>query len=169
MTAAAKQVIKITVQGSEAGSAAGAPSLVSSTIVLPRRGHAVTAASSNIVEIHVSPTFEVLAAAKNALLGLIDARDFLGFQLSQAAGTMPDEAFEALADKYLQTCDWNESRLTDLVEALVHLLGDRVDSDLVSVAFKCEIDVAERALRAAAQRMTGNRGMRTATRSMLGA
>jgi hypothetical protein len=106
------------------------------------------------IVIHASPSFEVLAAAKQAIGGLLDSRDFLGIQLSHAGGCVTDDAFELLADKYLHVEQRSEEELATLTLALAQLIGSRIDSDIVSVAFKCDLDTAERALSTAAKRLS---------------
>ena len=100
-----------------------------------------------IVTIRPCPDIlELVEAARTALRNLLDARDFLGYQLSHAHGCMTDEQFSELSQDYLSLVQRSDDELTRRTAALVTLLGDRVDSDTVAVAFKCDLDQASRAL-----------------------
>jgi hypothetical protein len=114
---------------------------------------ATAVSPSDKVEIHLAPSFTILAAAKKAILGLLDARDFLGFQLGHVDGSISDEVFEELAQKYLKPADHSDAELATMTEALAELIREKIDSDVVAVAFNCDIEAAERALLVAARRI----------------
>ena len=99
-----------------------------------------------------APEREVI---REALLNLLDARDFLGYQLGRANGCIDDVTFEEVVAGYLLSAP-----VTDLAvvagkaEVLLRLLPpERLDSDALSVMLKCDTNVAEAALRVVAQRI----------------
>jgi hypothetical protein len=101
------------------------------------------------------------AVAKEALLNLLDARDFLGYQLSYANGGMDKETFDAIAAKYLYSVAPTMGDLADRIEVLLDLLPpERLDADAVSVMLNCGIDQAEGALTIVASRIRAQRSQR---------
>lgn len=71
---------------------------------------------------------------KDAIINLLEARDFLGHQLAHAIGMMTDDDIDFIADQYLdKNKKWREVYTTyDLQQhaaTLFHILGDKLDSD----------------------------------------
>jgi hypothetical protein len=86
--------------------------------------------------------------ARDAIIALLDTRDFLGYQLSHANGGMDDAQLEEIAQKYLKTTTLSPKLLREKVQALRKLIGDRfVDVDVVSTVFRCDIEQAREALK----------------------
>ena len=91
------------------------------------------------------PTNEV---ARNAILALLEARDFVSYQLSHANGGMSNEQLEEIAQKYCCPSSWDPTVLQDHVRVLHDLIGDRLDADVVSTVFQCSFEEARQALEA---------------------
>lgn len=83
---------------------------------------------------------EVVSAA---LVALIDCRDFLGYQLAHASGQLGDAELERLAEKYLVEATAPRSELKKAAAVLISLVpANRMDSDLLSVLLRCDLDTA---------------------------
>lgn len=92
-----------------------------------------------------------IAVGKEAIVALIKARDFLGYQLSFANGAMTETQLNECADEYLDyDVDHSIESIARKTAYLSMLLGAEhcalVDAELVSTLFKCELDVAEASL-----------------------
>lgn len=93
------------------------------------------------------PVADVLRDAFEAVL---DARDFLGLQLSLAQGSIPEEAFEGHALPYLRRQVENQygPALVHRVRVLAAVLPPgRFDADVVSTMLRCDFTVAQRLIR----------------------
>lgn len=96
------------------------------------------------------------AVARRALVALIDAREFLGYQLSHANGGIDDETLEEFATRYLRHELWDAAKLEEAVEELASLIPDRLDADVVATVFACDVDLASRVLVRAATTAASN-------------
>lgn len=76
---------------------------------------------------------------RDAICALLDDRDFLGYQLSHAKGTLDDEQFKEIADKYLTHVEMDDAALMRKIRALIDLIGDRADSDVIATALRVDI------------------------------
>jgi len=100
-----------------------------------------------------------LAVVREALLRLLDARDFLGYQLARANGAISGVEFKKIAKRYLREPGKTDAdQLREKVHVLTQLIGERVDSDTVAVAFHCHLDEAEAALRHVARELRAGLG-----------
>jgi hypothetical protein len=84
--------------------------------------------------------------ARKAIVALLDARDFLAYQLSHANGGMDDTELEQLAQEYLRREAWDDEQLCDSVAELAELIPDRLDADVIMTVFACNVDQASRVL-----------------------
>jgi hypothetical protein len=109
--------------------------------------------NSTVIQMNLFPAeaLSMLYVAREAVLSLLDTRDFLGYQLAHAKGGVDDEEFRAIAARFLRrTKPADQITINEKVRTLVQLVGDRADTDTVSTIFNCEIEEAEAALTAAA-------------------
>jgi len=83
---------------------------------------------------------------RRALVSLLDARDFLGFQLSHANGLMSESQLDEVSSSYLKIEVWEDAALADAVTLLASLIPDRLDADVVSTMFSCSVTQASRIL-----------------------
>ena len=86
--------------------------------------------------------------AREAILGLLDTRDFMSYQLSHANGGMSDEQLEEIAQEYCRPSTWDLAILQDHVRVLHNLISNRLDADVVSTVFQCSFEEARQALEA---------------------
>lgn len=103
--------------------------------------------------VHIAPSFKLIDTAQIALKNLLDARDFLSLQLSCATGGMSEDELNEIAPAYLQTKKWPAQELERRTSALVALLREHVDADVVATALRCDLDDAEAALMQVARRL----------------
>jgi ABC-type transport system involved in cytochrome c biogenesis ATPase subunit len=73
---------------------------------------------------------------KDAIINLLEVRDFLGHQLAHAIGMMTEEDLDFIADQYLDDKKkWREAYTThDLQQhatTLFHILGDKLDLEII--------------------------------------
>ena len=100
------------------------------------------------------PSQLAMATASEVVHALLDARDFLGYQLARAKGRLSNEEFREIAKKYMVTRRYTDpDELASKTLTLVRLIGARADSDTVSTVFNCEIDEAESALQLVVARL----------------
>jgi hypothetical protein len=89
---------------------------------------------------------------RRALLGLLDAQDFLGYQLTHANGGMSDDQLNGIADEHFaKRALWTEEDIVAVTRELAGLIPDRLDALLVSVITGCDIELASRVLVAGAE------------------
>lgn len=103
------------------------------------------------INMDVNPAcVEMLRAARSAIRALADERDFLGYQLSHAHGSIDDEQYEEIADQYLpQSARFNERDALKTAISLMILVPERADSDFIAAACRCDVDKANGLLDAA--------------------
>lgn len=83
------------------------------------------------------------AVVRGALEALCDNRDFLGYQLSHASGTLDQKDMDELAELYLAMPDQDPETLRRAAQVLVPLVpAEKMDSELLSVLLRCDVDVA---------------------------
>lgn len=94
---------------------------------------------------------KVLDVARKVIIALIDARDFLGYQLSHAKGMIPDDEMAKITRLYtanLRVPKDPQQVAADLavIEGLMETKGFSLDVDLVATMFRCTADVAIEAI-----------------------
>lgn len=89
---------------------------------------------------------EVLNVVHDAIVGLLDARDFLGYQLAHANGEMDDAELAELSKTYLIECKFTDEQLAERVAVLAAIINERMDADVVATAFRCRYGQAHRVL-----------------------
>lgn len=92
----------------------------------------------------------VAEVIQEALEAMLDARDFLGLQLSHAQGTITDEAFEEHALPHLKRQIENEygPSLVHRARVLAAVLpAGRLDADCLSILLRCDFLVAQQLVR----------------------
>lgn len=94
--------------------------------------------------------------ARKAIIALLDARDFLAYQLSHANGSIDDAELDRIADQYLRHETWNDQALATEVAELAELIPDRLDAEVVSTVFACDPEQASRVLVQVATADTSN-------------
>jgi hypothetical protein len=98
------------------------------------------------------PPSTTIEVAREALLALLDARDFLGYQLAYSKGLIEKEEFQRIAEPYLKAPEAvDASELLKKVSALVALIGHRADTETVATVLRCDLDDAADALRGVAR------------------
>jgi hypothetical protein len=85
--------------------------------------------------------------AQEVIGALLDARDFLGYQLSHANGCMSEVDLNEIADRHLTVRSCTDAELARKTIILAGLIPGRVDVDVVATVFRCEIVQAGRVLR----------------------
>lgn len=91
---------------------------------------------------------DALRVARDAILSLVENRDFLGFQLAHANGAMSDGDMDIIADKFLSGPRvFDETEVARKAAFLAGIVPEKFDAELVSLVFHCELDEAERAIR----------------------
>jgi hypothetical protein len=99
------------------------------------------------MELYPPSVRALLSVSREAMLSLLDTRDFLGYQLAHAKGTIGIEEFRAIASDFLARIQPVDPQvLASKTRALIQLIGTRADSDTVSTVFSCELDEAEAAI-----------------------
>jgi hypothetical protein len=121
------------------------------------RGTIVTVTSDGFVGTQPARLFTgqssngTFAVVEEAIRALLDARDFLGYQLSHANGNMTDAELDEIADEYLHPpVKRIPGDLRERIRVLKAVLGysaDRLDSEAISLIFRCTLDDAMTALR----------------------
>lgn len=87
--------------------------------------------------------------ARRALVALLEARDFLGYQLTHANGGMTDEQLEEIASEYLTPKSArSDAEVIADARALRAILGARLDIDALSTMLGVPVEQALRAMRA---------------------
>jgi hypothetical protein len=84
-----------------------------------------------------------------ALRSLLDARDFLGYQLSHANGGMSDLELDCVAQRYLRKSSlstWEENTLKKYVAVLAKLIPNRLDAEVINTIFNYPIELASKIL-----------------------
>ncbi|MBM3983055.1 MAG: hypothetical protein FJ304_22835 [Planctomycetes bacterium] len=90
---------------------------------------------------------EALEVAREALFSLLENRDFLGYQLAHANGSLSDQEMDAIADAFFGTAPvFDESAVARKAAFLAGIIQERLDPELVSTVFRCELGQAERAI-----------------------
>ena len=85
--------------------------------------------------------------ARKAIVALLDARDFLAYQLTHANGGMTDEQLDEIAKRYVgHNKGLDEEELQAAVVELASLISDRLDAEVISTVFSCKINQASRVL-----------------------
>ena len=93
---------------------------------------------------------------RRAILGLLDAREFLGYQLTHANGGMSEDQLNDIADEHFTKREalWTEASIVAVTKELAGLIPDRLDSELISEITGCDISLAARVLHAVAEAAT---------------
>lgn len=97
-------------------------------------------------ELMVESSKDTNEVVKDAIINLLRARDFLGHQLSHAFGFITDVDLDVIAEKY---CYPNEKTIHELkhrATTLLHILGDKLDLDNLSIMLGCSLDEARTTL-----------------------
>lgn len=93
---------------------------------------------------------KLISVAREVIYALADNRDFLGYQLALAEGQIDQEQFDEIANRYLASSpNKDDTGLVEKVAILAAIAPDKFDSDFVSVALRCDIDNATRAIQGA--------------------
>lgn len=87
-----------------------------------------------------------LATLREVILGLIAAREQLGFELAHAEGLMSDETLDDVLKGYLALVPVNLVDLVEKARILHWIVPEKFDSELVQVVFKCSPELAARAV-----------------------
>ncbi len=99
------------------------------------------------MELYPPHVRSMLEVSREAMLSLLDTRDFLGYQLAHAKHSISSEEFRAIASEFLARIQPVEpALLVSKTRALIQLIGDRADSDIVSTVFNCDLEEAEVAI-----------------------
>ena len=85
---------------------------------------------------------------KQFISNLLEERDFLCWQLSEAYGLIDKKAFNDIEDKHFESYDIkSQDQLNSEAEELIKILdGERIDSDTISIILKCSLDKSEKTL-----------------------
>lgn len=92
------------------------------------------------------PPFALENIASEVVGNLLDERDFLGLQLSNAAGNISDEELDEHCGRYLARSSQDIDQLLLKAQVLVRLIGSRADTETVATALRCDFDQAEAVL-----------------------
>lgn len=142
----AKQDLTITVAGN-------VNSPVAPAIVAISRSASTATTRTVVVTVREDLTMNALRIAREAILSLLDHQDFLGYQLAHAKGSVSTEDMERLEDKYLEPGPHDEAALARRAAFLAGIIPERFDAEVVSIAFRCDLEQAERAINAATERI----------------
>jgi hypothetical protein len=111
------------------------------------------------VEANESTYMALLSVAKEAIISLLDERDFFGAQLSHVNGEISDDAFEEILDaRAAKATHVDREILAQKTARLGMLIKDRIDADVVSTVFSCSLDQARSALGEATAALEMERG-----------
>jgi len=75
---------------------------------------------------------------REVIVALLDARDFLAYQITHAKGHMTDKQLDEIATQYLKCKTYTIEDLKKRVDVLRSLIGDKVDVDVISTVFQCD-------------------------------
>jgi hypothetical protein len=89
---------------------------------------------------------EVIDVASEALQSLLDDRDYLGYMVEHAKGRISNEVMDALVAEHVESRPIADDELRRKVLILAGLVGERLDTELVSAVFRCDFDQADRVL-----------------------
>lgn len=80
---------------------------------------------------------------------LLNERDFLCWQLSEAYGLIDKDVYNDIENKHFETYDVKSQNQLNLeIEELCKIVDiEEIDSDIVSIILKCSLDKAENALK----------------------
>jgi hypothetical protein len=117
-----------------------------------------TTDASNVVEVHISPAFEVVRVAARAIRSLLKNRDFLGLQLAQAQGCLTEDQLLDASREHMTLRSWSDDDLRREVAALVYLIREQADADVVSTIFRTDLAQAGRALSFVAKQLSDGSG-----------
>ncbi|MHA2066500.1 MAG: hypothetical protein ACXABY_19180 [Candidatus Thorarchaeota archaeon] len=84
---------------------------------------------------------------KEVVEALLRERDFLGYQLSYANGLMTDCEMEEINKHLVPEQSSVTGELIAKVEVLYKLMPDKVDADVVSTVFNCDLPTAVKVLK----------------------
>ena len=106
-----------------------------------------TDSTDDVPSIHTSRRDgELVRVAKEAINSLLDDRDALGYMIENARGNITDEDLTELLAPIEVITPIEDGALRPKVLALAALVGERIDAELVSVAFRCDFAQADRVL-----------------------
>jgi hypothetical protein len=83
---------------------------------------------------------------REVITALLDARDFLGYQLAHANNCMTDKQLDEIAEQYLKRKTYTIEDLRERIRVLKSLIGDRVDADVISTVFRCDYEKVYKAI-----------------------
>lgn len=85
---------------------------------------------------------------KQFILNLLEERDFLCWQLSEAYGLIDKKALNDIEDKHFESYNIkSQDQLNSEAEEVIKILnGERIDSDVISIILKCSLDKSEKTL-----------------------
>jgi hypothetical protein len=93
----------------------------------------------------------VIKTLCDVVLSLLDAREFMAYQLSYANGCMAQERYDEIVSRFLGDYRYmSDQTLASKCAVLYAFIPERLDSDVVAAAFKVEATQAARALQLAA-------------------
>lgn len=99
-------------------------------------------------------TMNALQVAREAILALLDNRDFLGYQLSHAHGTISDEQMDGIVDEHFSKAgSFKEGDAARKAAFLAGIVPERFDAELLSTVLGCDIEQAEKAIAIAAKNL----------------
>ena len=91
---------------------------------------------------------------RDAIIGLLNHREFLGYQLSHAHGYMTDEELSKISDEYFAGRKvWPQVELVLRAKVLAELLDGELDSDVFSTMFNIDLCESSEAMLVAAKEM----------------
>ncbi len=85
---------------------------------------------------------------------LIEERDFLCWQLTNATGGLTEEQFEEIVTEHFKNrIEKSQEQLNYEAKELFELIGEKMDSELTSIILKCSLDEASIALKHVANKV----------------
>lgn len=101
---------------------------------------------------HAVDVEKALDIVRKVIIALIEARDFLGYQLSHAKGMISDDEMVKITRLYTANLrvPKNPQQVAEelvVIERLMERNGNPLDVDLVATMFRCSADVAIEAMR----------------------
>lgn len=87
-----------------------------------------------------------ISIVQRALDNALDARDLMGYKLTHAQGHLDDEEFQEIRDDLGASIESEPDALLCAAYVLSQMLGDRFDSDVLSMLFRCKLEDATAAI-----------------------
>lgn len=148
-TFAARRSVELVVKQSASGTTPGDTLTVSAVCQTETTTTRVVAYSHG-----ASITMNALQVAREAILALLDNRDFLGYQLSHAHGTISDEQMDGIVDEHFSKAgSFKEGDAARKAAFLAGIVPERFDAELLSTVLGCDIEQAEKAIAIAAKNL----------------